>query len=101
MDKREINAKVQMIFNSVPLSIYQKELINEVINDIIDSIESSITSKKSNNKTIASATETKIGGIRQLPKINHLEEDANIDDVIATINTLLFNLEAAGTVVNK
>ena len=101
MNKTEINAKLQIVFDGLSLSKHQKKLISEVIEDIIQTVESSASSEKSNNVTINAATKTKIGGIKQLPKINHLEENADIDEVITTINTLLSNLEAAGAVANK
>lgn len=101
MNKTEINAKLQVIFGCLSLSKHQKELISEVIENIIQTVESSTSLEKLNNVTINAATKTEIGGIKQLPKINHLEENADIDEVITTINTLLSNLEAAGAVANK
>ena len=101
MNKTEINAKLQVVFGCLSLSKHQKELISEVIEDIIQTVESSTYLEKSNNVTINAATKTEIGGIKQLPKINHLDENADIDEVITTINTLLSNLEAAGAVANK
>ncbi len=80
MNTIEINAKLQLIFNSVSLSSYQKKLITDVVTDIISNISTDKCDITKNNNN-------KIN--KELFEIESLDEDATIEDVIYNFNHLL------------
>ncbi len=81
MNTIEINAKLQLIFNSVSLSSYQKKLITDVVTDIISNINTDKCDITKNNN------DNKIN--KELSEIESLDEDATIEDVIYNFNHLL------------
>lgn len=81
MNAIEINAKLQLIFNSVSLSSYQKKLITDVVTDIISNINTDKCDITKNNN------DNKIN--KELSEIESLDEDATIEDVIYNFNHLL------------
>lgn len=85
MNTIEINAKLQLIFNSVSLSSYQKKLITDVVTDIINNIN---INKYDNTKN------TKNNKINKLiSEIESINENATIEDVIYNFNHLLYILK--------
>lgn len=78
MNTIEINAKLQLIFNSVSLSSYQKKLITDIVTDIINNINTNEYNTKNNNKIN-----------KEISEIESLDEDATIEDVIYSFNHLL------------
>ena len=81
MNTIEINAKLQLIFNSVSLSSYQKKLITDVVTNIISNINTDKCDITKNNN------DNKIN--KELSEIESLDENATIEDVIYNFNHLL------------
>lgn len=96
MNKTEINAKLQYVFEGLPLSRVQKEMLGDVVTAIIETAIAGTT-----EPNITKATTDTLGLVKQAATIEALEESDEIATVISTVNTLISNLKTAGVVANN
>lgn len=96
MNKTEVNAKLQYVFEGLPLSRVQKQMLGDVISTIIETAVEGVEKPE-----LAAATTETIGGVKQAATVAVLETTDEITDVISTVNTLINNLKTAGIVANS
>lgn len=92
MNKTEINAKLQYLFEGLPLSKEQKQIFSKIVTAIIEN------AIENNNSNIATIND--FGLVKQANSIELLEESDDISSVISTINQLISNLKDAGIIKN-
>lgn len=96
MNKTEVNAKLQYVFEGLPLSRVQKQMLGDVISAIIETAVEGVEKPE-----LTAATTKTIGGVKQAATVAVLETTDEITDVISTVNTLINNLKTAGVVANS
>lgn len=96
MNKTEVNAKLQYVFEGLPLSKVQKQMLGDVISTIIETAVEEVEKPE-----LTAATTEIIGGVKQAATVAALETTDEITDVISTVNTLINNLKTAGVVANS
>lgn len=84
MNKTEVNAKLQYVFEGLPMSKEQKEQLADIVNNMV-----------------GDATPVNAGTVKQSLAVTPLGEGATIDNVILTLNTLISNLKKAGIMANQ
>lgn len=96
MNKTEINAKLQYVFEGLTISKEQKQMLGEIISTIIETAIEGVSKPE-----IKAATTSTIGGIKQAATVNVLETTDEIATVISTVNTLISNLKKSGAIATK
>lgn len=96
MNKTEINAKLQYVFEGLTISKEQKQMLGEIISTIIETAIEGVSKPE-----IKAATISTIGGIKQAATVNVLETTDEIATVISTVNTLINNLKESGVIATK
>lgn len=92
MNKNEINAKLQYVFEGLVMSKEQKQILGDIIVELIDKVEQAGSSES----VFKTATTSEAGVVKQAATIAALEGTEEITEVITTFNTLLSNLKSAG-----